>query len=110
MAIVELPTPVFCGIDWAEGHHDIALVDADGNQLAKMRISDDAAGFTQLTDLLTEHGDTDVVPIPRGDRDVTRASRRLPAGNRAAGLREQPDGGCPLPRPPLRRPQEVGRR
>ncbi|MFH8780882.1 transposase, partial [Streptomyces rimosus] len=50
MAIDELPTPVFCGIDWAEHHHDIALVDAGGNQLAKVRISDDAAGFTQLTD------------------------------------------------------------
>ncbi|WP_081235547.1 IS110 family transposase [Streptomyces viridosporus] len=64
MAIVELPAPVFCGIDWAEDHHDIALVDAGGNQLAKMRISDDAAGFTQLTALLTEHGDSDVAPIP----------------------------------------------
>ena len=21
---------VFCGIDWAEGHHDVALVDEDG--------------------------------------------------------------------------------
>lgn len=23
-------TEVFCGIDWAEGHHDIALVDLQG--------------------------------------------------------------------------------
>ena len=23
---------VFCGIDWAEDHHDIALVDADGSR------------------------------------------------------------------------------
>ncbi|WP_030655751.1 IS110 family RNA-guided transposase [Streptomyces rimosus] len=44
--------------------HDIALVDAGGNQLAKVRISDDAAGFTQLTDLLTEHGDSQAAPIP----------------------------------------------
>jgi hypothetical protein len=36
---------VFCGIDWAENHHDIALVDQDGTQLAKLRVSDDSAGF-----------------------------------------------------------------
>jgi hypothetical protein len=36
---------VFCGIDWAEDHHDIALVDQDGTLLAKRRIGDDTAGF-----------------------------------------------------------------
>ncbi|WP_328624230.1 IS110 family transposase [Streptomyces sp. NBC_00353] len=64
MEIVGLPTPVFCGVDWAEDHHDIALVDAGGKQLAKLRISDDAAGFAQLTGLLAEHGDTEEAPIP----------------------------------------------
>ncbi|WP_328629540.1 IS110 family transposase [Streptomyces sp. NBC_00353] len=64
MEIVGLPTPVFCGVDWAEGHHDIALVEAGGKQLAKVRISDDAAGFAQLTALLTEHGDSEDAPIP----------------------------------------------
>ena len=36
---------VYCGIDWAEDHHDIALVDRDGKLLARRRISDDAAGL-----------------------------------------------------------------
>ena len=39
---------VFCGIDWAEDHHDIALVDRDGALLA----------------LLAEHGDHVEDPIP----------------------------------------------
>ena len=39
---------VFCGIDWAEDHHDIALVDRDGQLLARRRISDDAAGLAAL--------------------------------------------------------------
>ncbi|MEE1767026.1 IS110 family transposase [Streptomyces sp. JV185] len=64
MEIVGLPTPVFCGVDWAEVHHDTALVDAGGRQFAKVRISDDAAGFAQLTALLTEHGDSEDTPIP----------------------------------------------
>src|SRR4051812_38814025 len=64
MKIVGLPTPVFCGVDWAEDHHDIALVDAGGKQLAKVRISDDAAGFAPLAALFAEHGDSDDAPIP----------------------------------------------
>jgi transposase len=63
---------VFCGIDWAEDHHDIALVDRDGKLLARRRISDDAAGLAQLLALLAEHGDSaeDLIPVaietPRG--------------------------------------------
>ena len=61
-----------CGIDWAEDHHDIALVDRDGALLARQRIGDDAAGLTTLLALLAEHGDHVEDPIsvaietPRG--------------------------------------------
>jgi transposase len=63
---------VYCGIDWAEDHHDISLADRDGQLLARRRISDDAAGLAALLDLLAEHGDTpeDLIPVaietPRG--------------------------------------------
>lgn len=55
---------VTCGIDWAEDHHDVALVDSDARLLAKLRISDDTEGFEQLLDMLAEHGDTPQSPIP----------------------------------------------
>ena len=55
---------VLCGLDWAEDHHDVALVDPDGNLVSKRRISDDAAGFTQLLQLLTAAGDSAEDPIP----------------------------------------------
>jgi len=55
---------VFCGIDWAEDHHDIALADRDGRLLARRRISDDAAGLGSLLALLAEHGDTAEDPVP----------------------------------------------
>ena len=55
---------VFCGIDWAEDHHDIALVNRDGQLLARRRISDDAAGLAALLGLLAEHGDSAEDPIP----------------------------------------------
>ncbi|MGB9137076.1 MAG: IS110 family transposase [Pseudonocardiaceae bacterium] len=55
---------VFCGIDWAEAHHDIALVDDQGTLIAKRRISDDAAGFAVLITLLADAGDSADAPIP----------------------------------------------
>lgn len=55
---------VFCGIDWAEGHHDVALVDGTGKLLAKCRIGDDLDGYRLLLGLLAEHGDTAEAPIP----------------------------------------------
>jgi len=63
---------VFCGIDWAEDHHDIALAGKDGALLARRRISDDAAGLGQLLELLADYGDSAEDPIavaietPRG--------------------------------------------
>ncbi|MEU0589832.1 IS110 family transposase [Streptomyces sp. NPDC006132] len=55
---------VFCGIDWAERHHDVAVVDDTGTLLAKARISDDVAGYNKLLELLAEHGDSRENPIP----------------------------------------------
>jgi hypothetical protein len=50
-------TSVFCGIDWATDHHDIALLDETGTLLAKLRIDDSPQGLAQLLDLLAHHGD-----------------------------------------------------
>src|SRR5947199_8514675 len=55
---------VSCGIDWAEDHHDIAVVDRDGQLLARARISDDAAGLALLLEWLAGHGDNAGDPIP----------------------------------------------
>ena len=78
---------VYCGIDWAEDHHDIALADRDGKLLARRRISDDAAGVAQLLALLAEHGDTaeDPVPVaietPRGLLTACLAAERRESGH-----------------------------
>jgi transposase len=55
---------VFCGIDWAEDHHDIALVDSAGALLARARVGDDAAGLARLLELLAAHGDSEQGPVP----------------------------------------------
>lgn len=55
---------IYCGIDWAEDHHDVALVDHDGTLIAKRRISDDAGGYALLLQLLADAGDDADAPIP----------------------------------------------
>ena len=47
-----------CGIDWAEAHHDVALVDEAGAIVARARIDTGATGFTSLLALIAEHGGT----------------------------------------------------
>src|SRR5260221_9237172 len=59
-----LLVPVFCGIDWAEDHYDVALVDQVGVVLTERRIDDDATGYQLLLALLAEHGDDQGEPIP----------------------------------------------
>jgi transposase len=55
---------VFCGIDWAEGHHDVALVDGDGTLVAKRRINETLGGFAELAAMLAAAGDSAEAPIP----------------------------------------------
>ena len=64
LELISFRCKVFCGVDWAEDHHDVAIVDTDGALLAKARIGDDAAGLAQLLALLAEHGDSLEQPIP----------------------------------------------
>jgi transposase len=55
---------VYCGIDWAEGHHDIALVDGDGTLVAKRRIKESPEGVAELTAMLAAAGDSAENPVP----------------------------------------------
>jgi len=54
----------FCGIDWAEDHHDIAIIDDAGTLLARARIGNDPAGLRRLLQLLANAGDNPEQPIP----------------------------------------------
>ena len=45
-----------CGIDWAEAHHDVALVDENGTVVARKRIDTGTAGLTALLEVIAESG------------------------------------------------------
>jgi transposase len=55
---------LYCGIDWATAHHDVAVVDDNGRVVARGRVGNDAAGFAQLLTLLAQAGDSAKHPIP----------------------------------------------
>ena len=46
---------LFIGDDWAEDHHDIEIVDADGRRLARARLPEGLEGITRLHALVAEH-------------------------------------------------------
>jgi len=46
---------IFVGIDWAEAHHDVCIVDETGAVLASARVSDDVGGVGRLHELVAEH-------------------------------------------------------
>jgi Transposase/Transposase IS116/IS110/IS902 family len=46
---------LFAGDDWAEDHHDVALVDAAGRRLARARLPEGVAGIARFHELIAEH-------------------------------------------------------
>ena len=70
---------LYCGIDWATAHHDIAVINDNGKVVARGRVSNDAAGFAALLSLLADAGDSADHPIPVGietDRGLFVAALR----------------------------------
>ena len=44
---------LFVGIDWAEGHHDVCVLDVEGQVVARGRVSDSIEGLAQIHDLVS---------------------------------------------------------
>lgn len=73
---------IYCGIDWAEAHHDVTVIDEGGHVLAHRRISTDAAGLGALLELLVEQaGDPTTVPVA-----IETDKNLIVTGLQAAGM------------------------
>ena len=46
---------IFVGVDWAETHQDVCVLDPDGELLATRRITEGIEGVARLHALLKEH-------------------------------------------------------
>lgn len=55
---------LFCGIDWATDHHDIAIVDEAGMEVVRRRVDNNAAGFVNLLAALADAGEDPEHPAP----------------------------------------------
>jgi hypothetical protein len=51
---------LFVGVDWAEDHHDLCVMDAAGRVRAKGRVTDDLAGVVRAHDLIASAVPADV--------------------------------------------------
>ena len=55
---------IYCGVDWAEGHHDVALIDGEGKLVGKRRVDESLDGVAELVAMLAAAGDSSDEPIP----------------------------------------------
>ena len=46
---------IFAGVDWAEAHHDVLLVDAEGRRLAGGRLPEGVEGIARFHELAARH-------------------------------------------------------
>jgi hypothetical protein len=46
---------IYVGVDWAEVHHDVCIMDADGQVLERKRISDSLTRLSELHALVADH-------------------------------------------------------
>jgi len=48
---------IFVGVDWAEAHHDVCVIDERGHVLGKRRIPEGVVGLAQLHELVGDHAE-----------------------------------------------------
>jgi len=48
---------IFVGVDWAEAHHDVCVLDDHGTVVGRRRVTDGVAGVADLHALVAEHAD-----------------------------------------------------
>lgn len=66
---------LFVGVDWAEEHHDVCVMDSDGRVRVKGRVGNDLVGVAKIHDLIggvvrEEDDDTEVVVGIETDRGL----------------------------------------
>jgi transposase len=66
---------LFVGDDWAEGHHDIEIVDDDGEVLVRRRLPEGLEGVTRLHSLVAAQ-----LPADWVDRDPNEAAALVKVG------------------------------
>jgi len=72
----------FAGIDWADAHHDVVVIDEEGTRVGQLRVSHSARGVDQLIAWLRGIGD--IATYPAHLACLIETTRR-PRGDHAGG-------------------------
>ena len=48
---------IFVGVDWAESHHDVCVLDGDGGVLGRGRVPDGVEGVARIHALVADHAE-----------------------------------------------------
>ena len=107
---------IFVGDDWAQDHHDVYVMDADGARLASRRLPEGLAGMRGFHELVAAHVEEPGQVVIGIETDRGLWVGALGAAG-VSGVRGQPAGSGPLSRPPsglgreirCRRRQAAGR-
>ncbi|MGH9205935.1 MAG: IS110 family transposase [Acidimicrobiales bacterium] len=73
---------IYLGLDWAEDHHDIAVMAETGEVLTELRVDDTAAGVEAIHAAVAQHQSDPGEPIPVG---TETAYGLVPLALRASG-------------------------
>ena len=71
---------IYRGIDWAEAHHDVAVIDDSGRRLTRTRVTDDLHGFTAVCQLLADLTRSPGGASPRASSCLSTSRSRPAAG------------------------------
>jgi hypothetical protein len=72
---------LYVGDDWAEDHHDVEVMDAEGRTLARARLDEGLAGMARLHALVGKFLD----PVDEGTQEARTVSRWSWSGSRPSG-------------------------
>ena len=108
---------LFVGDDWAEGHHDIEIMDASGRALVKVRMPEGVEGIGRLHGLIAERVGPDADPeevligieTDRGLRVAAGQSTTSGCRRQGTGRGDQTHGSEALDLLRQARPQSSGR-
>ena len=100
---------IFVGDDWAEDHHDIHVLDADGARLASRRLPEGLAGISGFHELVATHVEEPGQVVIGIETDRGLWVQALSAAGYQV-YRGQPAGRRPLPRAASGLGREIRRR
>ncbi len=80
----------FAGIDWADRHHDIVVIDAGGHKVGSLRVEHSPEGLKKLVGFLRDIAPLEQIACILETKHGLLITTLLEAGSRTGPLSSQP--------------------